>query len=133
MSGNGGRSKVAGRKEPGAAASGKRSALDKRAAAREIVRQRQEGGVTGGTGGGKNVLQAVESPTGELTFKTAKPRRVVAGAEYYAIKSGAENGVTFGIKWENVTEVRGATAAIADTLTGKGFVKQGDKWVRRKG
>lgn len=77
------------------------------------------------------ILQATETPTGEIIFKAAKPRKTDGTRNYYAIKSGAENGVIFGLKWENVKNVRGNTKSIEDSLAGRGFVKQGARWVRK--
>jgi hypothetical protein len=111
---------------------GGKSALDKRAAARQITVDRGAAGSSRTLAAKENeILQATESPTGEIKFKNAKPRKVTGGVAVYAVKSGAENGVVFGIKWENVKVVTGATKAIENTLAGQGFKRVGDKWVRR--
>jgi hypothetical protein len=130
-----GKSGIAGKRKMENGADGEKkpkSALDKKATARQITTERDNTGGKSGRGKEKNVLQATESPTGDIIFKNAKPRKVSGNVATFAVKSGAENGVVFGIKWENVKEVSGATSTITSTLVGHGFVKDGDKWVRRR-
>jgi hypothetical protein len=85
------------------------------------------------------VLEAVKgNEAGELAFVYAKPdtREKTAKTNKtnyltYNLKSGAENGEVFGVKWENVKSVSGQTYNLRDDLKKRGFKWDGKskKWV----
>lgn len=80
-------------------------------------------------GDGNITFNYARATTDEKTAKTNKTHYVS-----YDLKAGAEDGKTFGIKWENVKSVSGQTYKLRDEIKEHGFVWDRDnkQWVKRK-